>query len=98
MLLFANLFSGMAFALDNDPAAMLGHEVTTINQLLDGDIGHSNEGLFSGDHCSHGAAHLVGIFYNTSLKEAAVDNRHQSVSVTSLAFLYITPLLRPPIV
>jgi len=98
MLLLANLFSGMAFALDNDPAAMLGHEVTTINQMLDADLEHPNDGLSYGDHCSHGAAHLVGIFYNTPLKDVTVDNNHQSVSVASLPFLYISPLLRPPIV
>jgi len=98
MLLLANLFSGMAFALDNDPAAMLGHEVTAINQMLDTDLGHPNDGLFYGDHCSHGAAHLVGIFYNTALKEVTVDSNHQAVPVASLPFLYISPLHRPPIV
>jgi hypothetical protein len=98
MLLLANLFSGMAFALDNDPAALLGHEVTTINQMLNTDFEHPDEGLLNGDHCSHGAAHLVGIFYSSSLKETAVGNNHHSIPLASLAFLYISPLLRPPIV
>lgn len=98
MLLLANLFSGLAFALDNDPAAMIGHEVASLNQMLDADLDHSNDGLFYGDHCSHGAAHLVGIFYNASVKRITADNNHLFVPVASLPFLYLSPVLRPPIV
>ena len=58
---------------------------------------HKN-GAYPDDHCGHGAAHLVGIFYDASLKALNIDRSYRAVTVISLPFLYISPLLRPPIV
>jgi hypothetical protein len=107
LLLLANLFSGMAFAWDNDPVAMLGHELTvdqvkSISVLQPHDVLSSQvfsyDELSHDDHCSHGAAHVVGIFYHSSVKKVAIEGIYHFVPGVSLAFLYISPLLRPPIV
>ena len=97
LLLFANIFSGTAFAWDNHPAELSGHELATADLVADINYDHSND-TYSDDHCAHGAAHLVGIFYGASISIVGIaPNRYASV-LAPFTSLYISPLLRPPIV
>ncbi len=103
ILLLTNVCSGMAFAWDQHPAAMSDHMITAaMSGATDSGHGHSDDfsksGSYPDDHCGHGAAHLVGIFYDVSLKTLNIDHRYRAVAVVSLPSLYISPLLRPPIV
>lgn len=97
-LLFANLYSGLAFAWDTHPEAMVGHDVAKVDLVAGGDHDHPDGGLHHSDHCCHGAAHLVGMLsYNTTpLAEGGRTQLYPPVLVSPPA-LYITPLLRPPI-
>ena len=57
----------------------------------------SNSGGHQDDHCSHGSAHLVGIFYNVPLKKVGITQDFLSVHNLSVPYQFISPLLRPPI-
>jgi len=103
ILLLTSLCSGSAFAWDKHPASMSDHAVAVAMDMAAGlDHDHSDDfsksGPYPDDHCSHGAAHLVGIFYDASLKTLNIDYCYRAVTVVSLPSLYISPLLRPPIV
>ncbi len=76
-----------------DMATGLGHDHS-------GDLSDNfpQNGSYPDDHCGHGAAHLVGIFYDASLTALNIDHSYRAVAVVSLSSLYISPLLRPPIV
>ncbi|NOX92561.1 MAG: hypothetical protein GXP18_08975 [Gammaproteobacteria bacterium] len=103
ILLLTSLCSGSAFAWNKHPASMSGHAVAAAVEMAAG-LGHdhsndfSKGGSYPDDHCGHGAAHLVGIFYDASLKALNIDHSYRAVAVFSLPSLYISPLLRPPIV
>ncbi len=103
ILLLTSLCSGSAFAWDKHPASMSDHTVTVAMDMAAGlDHDHSNDfpknGPYPDDHCGHGAAHLVGIFYDASFKMLTIDYNYRVVAVISLPSLYISPLLRPPII
>jgi len=103
MLLLTNLCSGVAFAWDKHPISASDHAVHAVTVALgvadhEHSDGFSKNGAYPDDHCGHGAAHLVGIFYDASLKTLNIDYSYRTVAVVSLPSLYISPLLRPPIV
>lgn len=91
ILLIANLSSGLAFAWDTHPEAIVGHDSTAVEQLA-GDHDHPD------DHCCHGAAHLLGVFTTVSTPTNEKMVSYLFSMMTALPSLYITPLLRPPIV
>lgn len=99
MLMVANLVSGLAFAWDAHPEAMLGGNFAAVNSL-DSDHSHPGGDPHHYDHCSHGAAHLMVIHSAVSIP--TFDTNATSgyrVSTTDIfPSLYIAPLLRPPIV
>ena len=97
ILLVANFASGLAFAWDAHPEAMVGHDSVAVN-LLDGDHDHSDGGIHHDDHCCHGAAHLMGIFTSVSTPIVEMQSTYRFSMIETLPSLYITPLLRPPIV
>ncbi len=102
-LLIINLSSGVAFAWDSHPEAMVAGDRAAAQLLAGGDMGHDDP-VHPGaadfdhcDHCCHGSAHLIGILYDNA--PCLALNRHESGAFTALIplSLYITPLLRPPI-
>jgi len=98
ILLLANLSTGLAFAWDTHPEAMVGHDSAAIDLLTDADHDHPDGDLHHSDHCCHGAAHLVGIVFNHSTQFVAGSDNDFIAFSTTPKFLYIAPLLRPPIV
>jgi len=97
LLLLANICSGTAFAWDNYSRAVIDHDSSIAGMALAAGQ-HPSSDVHVNDHCAHGAAHLVGIFYNTSLSVAAVCANHHVAARAPLTSRYISPLLRPPIV
>ncbi|MDQ7074233.1 MAG: hypothetical protein Q9O24_03585 [Gammaproteobacteria bacterium] len=98
LMLLSTLSSGLAFAWDTHPEAMVGHDSVALDLLLDTDtsLNDSNDTHLD-DHCCHASAHLLAM-----LVPHAPSNRHHSApshlhptQATSLR--YIAPLLRPPI-
>ncbi len=98
LLLLANLYSGLAFAWDTHPEALAGHDVVLVDGVADDDPDHPDGVRHHDDHCCHGAIHLVGILYDTVVLYAQGDREHFLALISALPFLYLTPLLRPPIV
>ena len=99
LLLLANLSTGLAFASDTHPEAMVGHDSAAIDLLTDTDHEHPDGELHhSAHHCCHGAAHLVGLIFNQSAPFVANDHDDFIVLSQAPSLLYIAPLLRPPIV
>jgi len=97
ILLITNLCSGVAFAWDTHPEAMAGHGSVIVDLVAD-DHDHPDEDLHHGDHCCHGAAHLMGIFSDVTTPVVVVDRDHFFALPLASPSLYITPLIRPPIV
>jgi len=97
ILLIANLSSGLAFAWDTHPEAMVGHDVSAV-ELIDDDHDHPDGDLHHDDHCCHGAAHLVGIFPTDTIPSVEMEGSYRFSMMETLPSLYITPLIRPPIV
>ena len=97
ILLVANLTSGLAFAWDTHPEAMVGHDLAAVN-MVDDDHNHPDGDLHHDDHCCHGAAHLMGIFTTVSTPLIEMESTYRFSMMDTLPSLYITPLLRPPIV
>ena len=97
ILLVANLVSGLAFAWDTHPEAMVGHDSAAVN-LMDDDHEHPDGDFHHDDHCCHGAAHLMGIFAIVYTPDMNMKSIHHFSMMDVFPFLYITPLLRPPIV
>jgi hypothetical protein len=95
ILLVANLASGLAFAWDTHPEAA-GHGSVVIDSVTGDD--HSDGDVHHADHCCHGAAHLMGIFNAVVTPMVKTKDSHVFSLANSLPSLYITPLLRPPIV
>lgn len=98
ILLLANIFSGLAFAWDNHPEAVVGHDAVIVDLLLGGDYDRPAGGLHHGDHCCHGAAHLIGILYEAATRVTVGSRSPLYPPIFTSSFLYIAPLLRPPIV
>lgn len=98
LLLLANLCAGTAFAWDTHPEAMLGHDSAAINMMLDEDHSHPDGDLHHEDHCCHGAAHLVGVIFTQTTQFVADSDTDFFALSQPPRFLYIAPLLRPPIV
>lgn len=97
ILLVANLASGLAFAWDTHPEAMVGHDSAAVN-LVGDDHNHPDGDLHHNDHCCHGAAHLMGIHSVVSTLGTKMKSGYRVSRIDTLPSLYITPLLRPPIV
>lgn len=97
ILLFANLTSGLAFAWDTHPEAMVGHDFAAV-ELVDDGHDHPEGDLHHDDHCCHGAAHLTGIHSIVSTSDMNMKSGYRVSTIDTLPSLYITPLLRPPIV
>jgi len=97
LLLLANLSTGLAFALDSHPEGVVGHDSVAIELLANSDHDHSDGDLHHNDHCGHAAAHLLGLIFNPTT--SCVVSSHHGFMVLSQTptFLYIAPLLRPPI-
>ncbi len=93
LLLLAHLFTGLAFALDTHPEAVVGHDSATIDLHYD----HSSDLQYDDYHC-HGAAHLVGLIFTQSTQFMASKHHDFFVQAQIPVHLYIAPLLRPPIV
>ena len=98
LLLLANLSSGLAFAWDSHPEAMVGHDSAAIDLLAGSDHDHPDGDLHHNDHCCHGAAHLVGLIFNQTTPFLASNDDGFIVLTQAPVLLYIAPLLRPPIV
>jgi len=97
LLLLANLYTGLAFAWDSHPEAMVGHDAVMVD-LVANDHEHPDGDQHHEDHCCHGAAHMTGIFEALSSQAIIPDGNYHSSFAVVLPSLYITPLLRPPIV
>lgn len=98
LLLLANLCSGLAFAWDTHPEAVVGHDSAEIDLIVGDDHDHPDGDLHHDDHCCHGASHLVGIVVNHSAQIVAGSHNNFIALSKSFKPLYITPFLRPPIV
>jgi len=99
MILLANLCSGVAFAWNTHSEAMLGYDSAVVDLSVgESHDHHPDSDLHHGDHCCHGAAHLVGLIFNQTASLIASDRHDLSVLAQSPSLLYIAPLLRPPIV
>lgn len=97
LLLLTTFCSGTAFAWDKYSTTVASQDAALSS--IEADIIHDHaSGTHADDHCAHGAAHLVGIFYNASLPVISAIPNHQNANLVPLASLYISPLLRPPIV
>jgi hypothetical protein len=100
ILLLTILCSGSAFAWDKHPAAALGFDnavVAEVSAHSEHTHNLATDGLNQDDHCSHASAHTVGIFYDAALKAQNAEPGYQVLATISLPYLYISPLLRPPI-
>ncbi|MFV2055501.1 MAG: hypothetical protein ACC707_03495 [Thiohalomonadales bacterium] len=97
VLLLTTLFSGVAFAWDTDPEAMVGHDQAKIDLLTGDDHNHPEGTTHHNDHCCHGIAHLVGIITQSDL-HFFTNNNSKIVNLDSaITSHYLTPFLRPPI-
>jgi len=97
LLLLANFCSGLAFALDTHSEAMVGHDVEIVDLASGSDHNHPGD-LHHDDHSCHGVAHLTGVFTSTTALVVLAERDYRSSLVVALPSLYITPLLRPPII
>jgi len=98
LLLLANLSTGLAFALDSHPEAIVGHDSAAIELLAGSDYEHPDGDLHHNDHCCHGAAHFVGLIFNHTTPFVASSADGYIALTQAPSLLYIAPLLRPPIV
>ncbi len=99
LLLLANLSSGLAFALDNHPEAIAGHNSAAIDLLIEVSSEQPDNGVVhQDDHCCHSAAHLIGLIFNQSSPFMASGHEGFVALSPVLALRYIAPLLRPPII
>ena len=98
-VVFANLFTGFAFAADMHPGALAGYEqaaaVDVMAQSGNGQI--DDNAAHSCDHCCHGAAHLTGMTSAAIVFLMPQGDRYHPVLVQSLLSCFIPPHLRPPI-
>lgn len=96
LLLLANLVSGIAFAWDTHPEAVVGEHAGDMLSGLDSNRGEPTDDAPQGDHCAHGAAHLTGMFYDATTDISCST----SVRLRSPLFVAtsrdVSPLLRPP--
>ncbi len=75
----------------------MGQYATTTELLANSDNDHPDGDLYHSDHCCHGAAHLVGLIFNQTTPLVVNSDDGFVVPTQAPAFLYIAPLLRPPI-
>ncbi len=97
LLLLANLSTGLAFALDTHPAAMVGHDSATADLLVTAGQNYPDDDQYHNDHCCHAAAHLVGLIFNQNTPFVARSHDDFIALFQAPTFRYIAPLLRPPI-
>jgi len=95
LLLLSTLFSGLAFAWDTHPEAVVGHDSVALN-LLDNADHHDSETHHS-DHCCHANAHLLAMIFNPVAASQTHHDTHLNNLFPALTRRYIAPLLRPPI-
>lgn len=98
ILLITNLFSGLAFAWDTHPEALAGHDTVMLHALASIDHDHTDGIQHHGDHCCHGAAHLIGLFNVDTMPVALTISDHDTFLLFALTSLHIPTLHRPPIV
>jgi len=101
ILLLINLLSGMAYAWDSHPEALAGHDLVNFDGATD--IAHSHEHPSTGEwehlhHCCHGAAHLIGLVYETIAPPRLVAGKPVSGQSASLVSPLLALPLRPPII
>jgi len=97
LLLLANLTTGLSFALDSHPEAVMDHGSTAVNLLANTDHDRPDGDLHHNDHCAHAAAHLIGLIFSQSTPFVPSRNNDFVLFLPASASLYIAPLLRPPI-
>ncbi len=98
ILLLVNLCSGVAFALDTHPEAVVGHDAAAIDLVAGEGHDHPDGDLHHGDHCCHGAAHFIGMLSDVTMQVTVASHDHFHSPAFASSTLYIAPLLRPPIV
>ena len=103
LLLLTNIGASSAFAWDSHAAEKVSEDTVITDVSLIAvhhkDITSPTSELPHSDHCSHGAAHLVGIFADTAVTQhQALNRRYLPPSVLALPNLRIALMLRPPIV
>ncbi len=96
-LLLTNLCSGLALAWDSHPEALVGHDSATVGLLAD-DHDHADDDLHHDDHCCHGAAHMMGMLPTATAPTMDMTSGYRFSMMHAIPSLYLTPLLRPPIV
>ena len=74
----------------------MGHDAAV--NLMDDDQEHPDGDFHHDDHSCHASAHLIGIFTAVSIPLLDVKSGYRVSTTDTLPSLYITPLLRPPIV
>lgn len=98
LLLLSTLFSGLAFAWDNHPEAMVGYDSVALDLLSSADQISANEsGETHSDHCGHASSHLIALVFNSiNPVNHSVDTHRHTFSAPAI-LRYTAPLLRPPI-
>ncbi len=94
LLLMVHLLTGMAFAMDTHPEAVVGYNPAAIELLAADDC---DGDLYHGDHCGHASAHMVGLILCQTTQLSPSNKQSFFVRLQTPAHLYIAPLLRPPI-
>lgn len=107
ILLITTFYSGMVFAWDTDPEALVGHDNELLQLLsvvdhfaVDPNLVKNSapdEDKHLNDHCCHGVSHLVGIMNHSYFK--FTDNIEQDFHILHypVKYYFHTLLLRPPI-
>ena len=98
LLLLANFSAGMAFALDIHPEAMVGHDVVAADIVAGDDHSNAKGNFHHNDHCCHAVAHMTGIVLSQAIAFGGSADTDFTPFSPVPKFLYISPLLRPPIV
>lgn len=98
ILLLANLGAGLAFALDIHSEGMLGYDSAATDLRVGANHSPHDGDLDKEDHCCHGAAHLVGLVLHQTTPYIEGNNNSFITLSQTPTLLYLSPLLRPPIV
>ncbi len=86
----------MVFAWDAHPDAGVADGITIINLTEDADHANPDSSRHLNDHCGHGAAHLVAIFYKAAMQIEVSDRDQYAFLASALPSPYISPPPRPP--
>ncbi len=91
-LILLMLFSNAVWAVDSDFISS-SHTSSSSSQQT-ADIEHNDSD--DGDHCCHGAAHLIGLTSIKSMPTVKIKDSRQSQSVTTLVSFNHLPPTPPP--